>query len=122
HISIPIPHAKAYLDIFFFIPAYGHHRDLPSFPTRRSSDLSMQAVHQPSDMYWAPTRLGYARTFGAYAWRSLLNTGVRAERARVRSEEHTSELQSRGHLVCRLLLEKKKRDRRETAGLHVMGA
>src|SRR5690625_6777443 len=26
-----------------------------------------------------------------------------------RSEEHTSELQSRGHLVCRLLLEKKKR-------------
>src|SRR5690625_6747912 len=27
---------------------------------------------------------------------------------RMRSEEHTSELQSRGHLVCRLLLEKKK--------------
>src|SRR5439155_19411391 len=27
---------------------------------------------------------------------------------RTRSEEHTSELQSRGHLVCRLLLEKKK--------------
>src|SRR5207253_8654238 len=26
----------------------------------------------------------------------------------LRSEEHTSELQSRGHLVCRLLLEKKK--------------
>src|SRR5439155_22335310 len=29
-------------------------------------------------------------------------------RAEIRSEEHTSELQSRGHLVCRLLLEKKK--------------
>src|SRR5690625_5757230 len=29
--------------------------------------------------------------------------------ARTRSEEHTSELQSRGHLVCRLLLEKKKK-------------
>src|SRR5690625_5779872 len=29
-------------------------------------------------------------------------------RHRERSEEHTSELQSRGHLVCRLLLEKKK--------------
>src|SRR5690625_7106057 len=28
----------------------------------------------------------------------------------LRSEEHTSELQSRGHLVCRLLLEKKKTD------------
>src|SRR5437870_9112827 len=27
---------------------------------------------------------------------------------KLRSEEHTSELQSRGHLVCRLLLEKKK--------------
>src|SRR2546422_1467638 len=30
----------------------------------------------------------------------------------VRSEEHTSELQSRLHLVCRLLLEKKKKERR----------
>src|SRR6266508_5870276 len=29
---------------------------------------------------------------------------------RWRSEEHTSELQSRGHLVCRLLLEKKKKN------------
>src|SRR5207253_8066281 len=29
-----------------------------------------------------------------------------------RSEEHTSELQSRGHLVCRLLLEKKQQDER----------
>src|SRR5690625_5829412 len=31
-----------------------------------------------------------------------------------RSEEHTSELQSRGHLVCRLLLEKKKRNKHIT--------
>src|SRR5207253_7676206 len=31
-----------------------------------------------------------------------------SEPSRTRSEEHTSELQSRGHLVCRLLLEKKK--------------
>src|SRR5439155_25000859 len=30
-----------------------------------------------------------------------------------RSEEHTSELQSRGHLVCRLLLEKKKKKNRK---------
>src|SRR6266702_4538065 len=30
-----------------------------------------------------------------------------------RSEEHTSELQSRGHLVCRLLLEKKKKNVRQ---------
>src|SRR5690625_6262462 len=39
--------------------------------------------------------------------------GVRFDREYIwhtgaRSEEHTSELQSRGHLVCRLLLEKKK--------------
>src|SRR3712207_8485458 len=33
--------------------------------------------------------------------------GRRGDRARVRSEEHTSELQSRQYLVCRLLLEKK---------------
>src|SRR5439155_21123417 len=31
---------------------------------------------------------------------------------RARSEEHTSELQSRGHLVCRLLLEKKNTNKR----------
>src|SRR3989449_3121421 len=31
-----------------------------------------------------------------------------------RSEEHTSELQSRLHLVCRLLLEKKKKNHRQT--------
>src|SRR2546422_7240534 len=33
---------------------------------------------------------------------------------RARSEEHTSELQSRLHLVCRLLLEKKTHDQRES--------
>src|SRR5207253_9962570 len=33
---------------------------------------------------------------------------IRARQRFARSEEHTSELQSRGHLVCRLLLEKKK--------------
>src|SRR5690625_4448226 len=35
-----------------------------------------------------------------------------ANDADTRSEEHTSELQSRGHLVCRLLLEKKKKNKR----------
>jgi predicted amidohydrolase YtcJ len=51
------------------------HADVPRFE-QLGVIPSMQAVHQPSDMYWAPTRLGYARTLGAYAWRSLLNTGV----------------------------------------------
>src|SRR5439155_4077298 len=36
--------------------------------------------------------------------------------AATRSEEHTSELQSRGHLVCRLLLEKKKSSKLENNG------
>src|SRR2546422_5309353 len=36
-----------------------------------------------------------------------------AARARWRSEEHTSELQSRLHLVCRLLLEKKKKTEKD---------
>src|SRR5690625_5829964 len=38
-----------------------------------------------------------------------LGTGDDPGAARGRSEEHTSELQLRGHLVCRLLLEKKKK-------------
>ncbi len=37
---------------------------------------SMQAVHQTSDMYWAGKRLGEKRESGAYAWRSLLSTGL----------------------------------------------
>src|SRR2546429_7068633 len=37
-----------------------------------------------------------------------------------RSEEHTSELQSRLHLVCRLLLEKKKNNRNHIYNLHDM--
>jgi predicted amidohydrolase YtcJ len=51
------------------------HADVPRF-AQMGIIPSMQAVHQTSDMYWAPTRLGYARTLEAYAWRSLLNTGV----------------------------------------------
>src|SRR3712207_7245490 len=39
--------------------------------------------------------------------------GVVARVAQVRSEEHTSELQSRQYLVCRLLLEKKKNKKSE---------
>src|SRR3712207_6905294 len=37
-----------------------------------------------------------------------LGLGLRVEKDRLRSEEHTSELQSRQYLVCRLLLAKKK--------------
>src|SRR5439155_7595815 len=40
---------------------------------------------------------------------TLTEVGYFKAKAYARSEEHTSELQSRGHLVCRLLLEKKKK-------------
>src|SRR3712207_7808606 len=40
---------------------------------------------------------------------SRARASSRADRRRARSEEHTSELQSRQYLVCRLLLEKKKK-------------
>src|SRR2546429_5239943 len=47
---------------------------------------------------------------GALAARRLCHErGIRDRDAAQRSEEHTSELQSRLHLVCRLLLEKKKK-------------
>src|SRR5439155_22947260 len=38
----------------------------------------------------------------------------------LRSEEHTSELQSRGHLVCRLLLEKKKKKKNEIIKIKIL--
>ena len=49
--------------------------DIPRFATLHVIP-SMQASHQTSDMYWAKERLGEARLAGAYAWRSLLKTGV----------------------------------------------
>src|SRR3989442_8980058 len=54
-----------------------------------------------------PTRISVSRTPSSPAFRSGRTGAVRPDRKR--SEEHTSELQSRPHLVCRLLLEKKKK-------------
>src|SRR2546427_7910521 len=45
-------------------------------------------------------------------------SSLRGEPARERSEEHTSELQSQSNLVCRLLLEKKKKTKRDTRLKH----
>src|SRR3712207_7012719 len=47
------------------------------------------------------------RKIGFSQARALFLTGERFSAGRARSEEHTSELQSRQYLVCRLLLEKK---------------
>src|SRR5207253_4975098 len=87
-----------------------------SFPTRRSSDLSRPA-HASRATPSAPKGCGRSRRNSANFITPLKRghggNGVMkfAEflRDRPRSEEHTSELQSRGHLVCRLLLEKKKK-------------
>lgn len=52
-----------------------HFQDIPRF-AELDVIPSMQGSHQTSDMYWAMNRLGWTRVQGAYAWRSLLDTGV----------------------------------------------
>src|SRR5436305_7863558 len=84
------------------IYSYGTSKDLPSFPTRRSSDLGdaaglLSAAAPEFEHQQGPEPSGIV--------------------AAPRSEEHTSELQSRPHLVCRLLLEKKKNTGRSTRSL-----
>src|SRR5947209_19862211 len=92
NITVPgLRSAVAHGDTSF--EGHGDHRDIHSFPTRRSSDLKRDLV-------------SYS---GGHL--SLELEGKRTPRqASGRSEEHTSELQSRQYLVCRLLLEKKKAD------------
>src|SRR5439155_24171539 len=84
--------------LFFFLYCFRDHRVLHSFPTRRSSDLwpSRIGAHAPMQPW-------------PYGMPSSINPFVLFLGPWLRSEEHTSELQSRGHLVCRLLLEKKKK-------------
>src|SRR5207253_5234206 len=103
------------------LPRPGHHRAPHSFPTRRSSDLSPgdQARKQQGRlMEGGPRRtIIDAFTLPPRSRRSdlLVAAGCANSVDVDRSEEHTSELQSRGHLVCRLLLEKKNvRTRRTT--------
>src|SRR5438876_89786 len=93
-------------------PCYGPPRDLHSFPTRRSSDLVREpALEQGGGAALRGDRRGRAsapadaRQAGARHDPRLL-PGIMASTG-LRSEEHTSELQSPVHLVCRLLLEKK---------------
>src|SRR5690625_3381626 len=76
-------------------------------------------VDDADGLHRAPVRLGRAQArdlavrLATSAGRRLDDAVPWADAHLPRSEEHTSELQSRGHLVCRLLLEKKK-----TRGLH----
>ena len=50
-------------------------QDIPRF-AQLGVIPSMQGSHQTSDMSWVTTRIGPMRVQGAYAWRSLRNTGV----------------------------------------------
>src|SRR5687768_18211062 len=76
------------------------------FPTRRSSDLRWRCASEPST-----PRPDYSRSTRRRPPKIPLNRCSSGTRGR--SEEHTSELQSRLHLVCRLLLEKKKKKKKK---------
>src|SRR5699024_12736811 len=90
---------------------------LNSFPTRRSSDLR----NWLSAIFWIPGNIAtwdyfFSKNSTAdsnyFIWTPIKYADDYESRVRTtvpRSEEHTSELQSRFDLVCRLLLEKKKR-------------
>src|SRR5207253_11091142 len=97
-------------------------RALRSFPTRRSSDLKAAdsqlrmiadavlqraALRTLTSTNTAPSsfnsEMARRRAASVSAWTRSKKYSVGTP---MRSEEHTSELQSRGHLVCRLLLEK----------------
>src|SRR5690606_41713923 len=86
----------------------GPPRVLHSFPTRRSSDLRQAFGDADEFDVAAPRR----EPVLAGQLPAVHLCGLAAARVPVRavgrSEEHTSELQSRENLVCRLLLEKKK--------------
>src|SRR5207249_6912559 len=98
------------------------HRDLHSFPTRRSSDLALSTSRgaQLSSCSACPPLVHRARPRHTLGGLSVIapcieSTGISTSSRTttvicLRSEEHTSELQSRFDLVCRLLLEKKKRN------------
>src|SRR5437660_9092663 len=100
----------------FFSYALRDHRYLHSFPTRRSSDLTGEDGPQPGHEVRRarPDYLAAASEPDRPANQRRNHRPVIIDNGKAganvpasRSEEHTSELQSRGHLVCRLLLEKK---------------
>src|SRR5205807_8330044 len=96
------------------------HRHLHSFPTRRSSDLA-SVVRKTPHLKEMKTIKDKHKTYSYKTMKSPVGRLklVASERGLAailwenddpkRSEEHTSELQSPCNLVCRLLLEKKKK-------------
>src|SRR5699024_12625460 len=94
----------------------GPPRSLHCFPTRRSSDLAVSVIslrYHIVSIAAAFLALAVGVVLGSTALSGSLLSGLADERSQLadrvsdlRSEEHTSELQSRFDLVCRLLLEK----------------
>src|SRR5699024_12462673 len=89
---------------------------LHSFPTRRSSDLfrdlqSRVIVHADYGIgfrQFRPEHNTISPSIHTTVMQEYIKKETISEEMRLRSEEHTSELQSRFDLVCRLLLAKKK--------------
>src|SRR5438445_3049496 len=94
-----------FISTWFLCSLYYAHRYLHSFPTRRSSDLVHSQESGPLRVPAPPGRDPAQST--ALEHRCLRPTFHADRDHHQRSEEHTSELQSRQYLVCRLLLEKK---------------
>src|SRR5437899_7144692 len=102
-------HSSIITHILFFFQEYVDHRDLHSFPTRRSSDLESETQERAEPQPVSPsTDVTRAEPEPEREVREDRAAGEKKP-AEERSEEHTSELQSLRHLVCRLLLEKKKK-------------
>src|SRR5690625_6787738 len=95
------------LSLLFLSSGGRHHRALHSFPTRRSSDLCFGR----NDLQKVAFKL-HPELYRLHHYLNIHGVNSSSDAICKRSEEHTSELQSRGQLVCRLLLEKKKRESR----------
>src|SRR5699024_12550180 len=104
------PPTPSHSSHFFFHPPPAH-RHLPPFPTTTlfRSQRRKTAVTQPC-IRFGPAGMG--DSFAGMGYKNSLDIPAYTAQfgldAFERSEEHTSELQSRFDLVCRLLLEKKK--------------
>src|SRR5439155_20748148 len=76
------------------------------FNDTATTEIYTLSLHDALPIWTDPTRRAATAIAGLA---SRLGDGHDFQQ--MRSEEHTSELQSRGHLVCRLLLEKKKKQK-----------
>src|SRR2546422_5404396 len=79
------------------------------FPYTTLFRSGADAFREAADGLLPATPLGGWMRHGGDTWNVAKMRVVAPDSRRQRSEEHTSELQSRLHLVCRLLLEKKKK-------------